>query len=60
MTKQQEAELRRELRALGLLPKVAAYFFLLFWNVVLSNLLVSAGCWNTASSWCGSRRFWTS
>lgn len=31
---------RRELRALGLLPRVAAYFFLLFWNVVLSNLLV--------------------
>ena len=31
---------RRELRALGLLPRVVAYFFLLFWNVVLSNLLV--------------------
>lgn len=31
---------RRELRALAHLPRLVRYFFLLLWNIVLSNLLV--------------------
>lgn len=31
---------RRELQMLALLPRLVRYFFLLLWNILLSNLLV--------------------